>query len=449
MGFIVGQQGICVQKCSSNEVYNSSTTLCDCIQNFSRIGSACMPCPTGAYFLSGRCISCRPNSYLNNNRCVCNAGYVDDGYGGCQICSSFPNAFILNGLCVKCSNNMVYNSKLNICECPLGKTRSGNICISACNNDELLDSRGNCFTCGLNEVISNGVCVCQAGYTRTSCGSCTISCTGNTFLFMGRCGSCPLNMNYMAAIGGCICPDGYYMDPVSNICAASNFNLPSCQSNAYYDTNAQKCLNCPNNCAICNSSNTCASCNKGFGVNNGVCQTICGDGVIAGSETCDTGGVGAQPGCNQCRVVQGYTCVGQPSVCTLTQTTNSTNPSQPNSSPRLSLRGNISLNSNNIYLSLLTNPTFTFPNPSVMQNFIQATYINTLRPVTYCVQQTTALNVFDCLLIYPSGVPNTKFNVRFSFDYQGMAANMTLTIDPLLYASSARTVSPASTTRSK
>lgn len=84
-----------------------------------------------------------------------------------------------------------------------------------------------------------------------------------------------------------------------------------------------------------------------------------------------------------------------------------------------------------------------------MQNFIQATYVNTLRPVTYCVQQTTNLNTFDCLLIYSSGVPNTKFNVLFSYNYQGQAANVTVTIDPLLYASSARTASPGSTTRSQ
>jgi hypothetical protein len=240
------------------------------------------------------------------------------------------------------------------------------------------------------------------------------------------------------------------MDPVSNTCAASNIIIPSCQSNAYYDTNVQKCLDCPATCATCRGSNTCATCSRGYSLNNGVCQSVCGDGLVVGSETCDTGVITVQAGCIQCKVVQGYSCLGQPSLCSPILTPNNTIPNPPNpSAPRLSLKGNISLNSNNIYLSLLTNPTFTFPNPSIMQNFIQATYVNTLRPVTYCVQKAAALNTFDCLLIYPSGIPNTKFNVRFSFDYQGKAANLTVTIDPLLYASSARTASPTGTTRSQ
>jgi hypothetical protein len=157
---MVTQQGICMQKCGSNELYNSTTTYCDCVQNFTRIGSVCMPCPTGSYYNNGKCTSCPPNSDLLNGKCVCSAGYAADGYGVCQICSSLPNAFILNGLCVKCSNNMVFNALLNTCECPSGKTRNGNLCVSTCNSDELLDTYGNCYTCGLNEIISKGTCTC-------------------------------------------------------------------------------------------------------------------------------------------------------------------------------------------------------------------------------------------------------------------------------------------------
>lgn len=184
-----------------------------------------------------------------------------------------------------------------------------------------------------------------------------------------------------------MCPNGYYMDPILNTCSVSSFILPNCPAGTYYDSNGQKCMNCSANCVNCTSNTICTSCSRGYNVSNGVCMTICGDGVIAGSETCDTG-YNPQPGCIQCNVVQGYSCVGQPSVCSLIQTppSNLTTNTISSSAPSLSLKGNVSLNSNNIFLSLLTNPTFTFPNPTIMQNFIQATYVNTLRPVTYCVQ---------------------------------------------------------------
>jgi len=66
----------------------------------------------------------------------------------------------------------------------------------------------------------------------------------------------------------------------------------------------------------------------------------------------------------------------------------------------------------------------------------------------YCVQEPSPnLNTFNCLLIYPSGVPNTRFNVRFFFDYQGQAASLALTIDPLLFASSARSASQVTSRR--
>lgn len=35
------------------------------------------------------------------------------------------------------------------------------------------------------------------------------------------------------------------------------------------------------------------------------CSTICGDNILAGSEACDTN----SPGCIQCTVVRGYTCL--------------------------------------------------------------------------------------------------------------------------------------------
>jgi cysteine-rich repeat protein len=47
--------------------------------------------------------------------------------------------------------------------------------------------------------------------------------------------------------------------------------------------------------------------------------SVCGDGVIEGSEECDEGAGDSDPGCSvTCKVVHGWTCTGEPSVCTTT-----------------------------------------------------------------------------------------------------------------------------------
>jgi hypothetical protein len=67
-----------------------------------------------------------------------------------------------------------------------------------------------------------------------------------------------------------------------------------------------------------------------------------------------------------------------------------------------------------------------------MQSFLKATFTSQPRPTVYCAQRNTPnLDTFDCLLIYPSGVPNRKFNVDFSFNYQGRTGKRTVTVDPL------------------
>lgn len=175
------------------------------------------------------------------------------------------------------------------------------------------------------------------------------------------------------------------MDPITNNCAVSpSFVVPSCANGSYYDNRTQKCTACGASCTSCAFANTCLSCANGYVLNGGICLPFCGDGIIVGSETCDSNV--PQPGCINCQVTAGYSCVGQPSVCSPKQTNNTTPNTTNPSIPRLALKGNISLNSNNIFLTLITTPTFTFPNPNAMQNFMQATYINTLRPSTYCVQ---------------------------------------------------------------
>src|SRR5690606_14555684 len=46
------------------------------------------------------------------------------------------------------------------------------------------------------------------------------------------------------------------------------------------------------------------------------CRTVCGDGIIAGSEQCDDNNTTADDGCSdRCRIEANTICEGEPSVC--------------------------------------------------------------------------------------------------------------------------------------
>ena len=91
----------------------------------------------------------------------------------------------------------------------------------------------------------------------------------------------------------------------------------------------------------------------------------------------------------------------------------------------------MNINSNNVFITLRTYPTFTFANPTEMQSFIKASFYGALQPTVYCAQRDSPeLDLFDCLLIYPSGVPNSEFEVDFRYDFEGKRASNKITVDP-------------------
>jgi hypothetical protein len=67
-----------------------------------------------------------------------------------------------------------------------------------------------------------------------------------------------------------------------------------------------------------------------------------------------------------------------------------------------------------------------------MENFIKSKFIDSITPTVYCSQRTSPeTNLFDCLLIYPSGVPNKKYYVDFSYDFQSKNGYLRVLVDPL------------------
>lgn len=49
----------------------------------------------------------------------------------------------------------------------------------------------------------------------------------------------------------------------------------------------------------------------------------------------------------------------------------------------------------------------------------------------YCRQKGNDKSVFECLLVYTSGLPNIKFSVHFSYNYKGDQGEKTVEINPL------------------
>jgi cysteine-rich repeat protein len=264
-----------------------------------------------------------------------------------------------------------------------------------------------------------------------------------------------LNTIFNSAINGCTCPTGFYMDSFG-VCQRLVLRQVSCPDGQYFDS-TNGCTPCGSSCRTCRSATQCITCaTAGFSANaQGICSPVCGDGIVAGTESCDTGN-STSAGCVSCRIQSGFTCAGQPSVCRSTapapsasnntagapSRSNTTSapsaPSVPNApvapggAPALSQVGNANINSNNVFITLQTGQTFTFANPTEMQGFIQTSFPSGPKPTVYCAQRNSPnLNLFDCLLIYPSGVPNARFDVNFSFSYQGRTGSTRVSVNPL------------------
>jgi hypothetical protein len=68
-----------------------------------------------------------------------------------------------------------------------------------------------------------------------------------------------------------------------------------------------------------------------------------------------------------------------------------------------------------------------------MQTFMKSSFASGPKPTVYCSQRNSPnLDTFDCLLIYPSGVPNNPFNVNFSYNYQGISGSTSVNVNPLI-----------------
>ena len=327
------------------------------------------------------------------------------------------------------------------CKCEEGLGRIQGKC-QLCAANQRVDSDGLCTACPANQQLIEGKCVCASGYVLTDNGC--VSCQKiQSFSIDGICSFCALGYNFVN--GTCV------ISPTLNSVAG-----------------------------------------KKVGIDNAVNlerAAICGNGIIEGLEQCDDRNTKNGDGCDsRCRVETGYTCSRMPSQCIKssnnaktnqinsdnkqsssnpTRSSNSQNTSNPatsnpaknqgatrgtpsstagslttsagsanapikSSQPGLNLQGSPSGNSNQLYFTVNTGIAIDFPDQATMREFLKPKFQGYKSPTFYSTQRPKPdKNLFDCLLIFPSGVPTTKFSLTLSYSYKGFSSELLIDIDPL------------------
>lgn len=92
--------------------------------------------------------------------------------------------------------------------------------------------------------------------------------------------------------------------------------------------------------------------------------------------------------------------------------------------------GNTISNSAAVYITIKTERLFKFNDENEMKNFMNSEFTNGADPVSaFCNQRFGALQLFDCIFMYPSGVPLYPFNIRLFFSKDGFNGELTVGVD--------------------
>ena len=196
-------------------------------------GSGCIRCQDGYYLLGTSCYQCQPSctKCTSSSSCTeCQRGWHGTACeskcrGECPVCSSFSQ-------CTEC----IPGRHGSFCQlyCPFGCVdilcdKDTGHCTLGCRDgfyphgEDCIECPEHCSRCSDN----TGCTACVAGYFGQGCESiCPESCLN---------GQCSKELGYCTE--GCI--DGYYWEETS-------------------------CVECPDNCAVCEDANTCTNCKTGY-----------------------------------------------------------------------------------------------------------------------------------------------------------------------------------------
>ncbi|CAD8198393.1 unnamed protein product [Paramecium octaurelia] len=291
------------QKCFDEMMVRQDQSSCVCPKGFYFFENNCLQCQlpcSQCIDKSDKCLECSdPNSSLADYQCICAPGfgvseksqqYCSPCKSPCLQCSSDVNQ------CTSCAQiSLIYleNSK---CRCPSGYLMQDSDCIKCSDECQECYSYPNyCINCrDLSYEFMNNSCFCPYGYyvdNALKCSKCQEPCQTCQYNY-DFCLSCvePL---FELFNNSCQCPINY-LQLVEN----NNFNLSA------------GCYTCDEiylNCAVCNLS-YCQQCQQGYHFNeNQEClNTLCGDSIIVGSESCDDGNDNEFDGCFQCQCELGW-----------------------------------------------------------------------------------------------------------------------------------------------
>ncbi|MFA4953039.1 MAG: hypothetical protein WC584_02345 [Candidatus Pacearchaeota archaeon] len=271
---------------------------------------------------------------LTNKNCDAVLGCVlktcTDGtnYGICSTTKPLFCDAVLETLINKCSS----------CGCPNGQAcqSDGSCKAIVCTNNEKrcnINLHQQCSADGtvwntLDTCSANENCVAGTGCVLKTCGEqsgdicnaeelcpgtqltssdsdkcCSSTCNLPTWNLCSQCGTGLFNLCDKTECH-LISENCYYTDGIARTCTAcAGITCDKYINSA--DCNADRCLK---NCAWDVVNNLCKN----------VVQSVCGNGISEGSETCDDGNTENSDGCSSsCAVESRWTCTGQPSVCTL------------------------------------------------------------------------------------------------------------------------------------
>jgi cysteine-rich repeat protein len=126
---------------------------------------------------------------------------------------------------------------------------------------------------------------------------------------------------------------------------------------------------------------------------------VCGNGRVESGEECDDRNTVNNDGCN--------------SRCKREVASNN------DATKGFTLVGRVAANINSVFVVLKTDQVYNFDNEKEQENFIKTSFPgSTVIPTVYCTQKNAPeKDIFDCYILYNSGVPNKKFNIEFSYNF--------------------------------
>ncbi|CAD8102425.1 unnamed protein product [Paramecium sonneborni] len=210
------------------------------------------------------------------------------------------------GLCINCSTGYYLNSITNSCD---------SIC-----GDQMILSEENCDDG--NNILYDGCSNC-----KFQCQETCINCQ------YGKCLSCIESYYYNSEQKKCFqrkqCDEskGLYYDDHKNICFSKcgdkikAYDEQCDDGNEQSDDGCNQCrFQCELLCKIC-IIDKCIQCVDGYKIENQVCISTCGDGIVLTPEQCDDGNNVSRDGCTQCMIDAGYQCKieQQKSICNICQ----------------------------------------------------------------------------------------------------------------------------------